>query len=83
MCILMKKENIKIKYLLKNSAILSLSGFLSIFLSLVAIPIHLKFAGLENFGNYLLFHLLLSLSFLLNLGISKSVVISSNNNKKI
>ncbi len=78
----MNSKSKKIKNLLTNSAILSLPGFISIFLSLLSIPIHLKFAGLENFGNYLLFHLILSLSLLLNLGIAKSIVISSNFEKK-
>ena len=72
----------KIKSLLTNSSILSLPGFISIFLSILSIPIHLKFAGLENYGDYLLFHILLTLSMLFNFGISKSVVISSNFEKK-
>ncbi len=74
----MNSKSIKNKNLLLNSAILSSPGFFSIFLSLLSIPIHLKFAGLENFGNYLLFHLLLSISLFFNVGISKSIVISSN-----
>lgn len=74
----MKIKSIKFKNLLTNSAILSLPGFFSIFLSLLSIPIHLKFAGLENFGDYFLFHIILSLSLLFNFGISKSIVISSN-----
>ncbi len=78
----MKSNSKKIKNLIANSAILSFPGFISIFLSLLSIPIHLKFAGLENFGNYFLFHILLSLSLLFNLGISKAVVISSNFEKK-
>ena len=78
----MKSNSKKIKNLIVNSAILSFPGFISIFLSLLSIPIHLKFAGLENFGNYFLFHILLSLSLLFNLGISKAVVISSNFEKK-
>ncbi len=78
----MKSNSKKIKNLITNSVILSLPGFVSILLSLLSIPIHLKFAGLENFGNYFLFHILLSLSLLLNLGISKAVVISSNFEKK-
>ncbi len=72
----------KIKSLLTNSSILSLPGFVSIFLSILSIPIHLKFAGVENYGDYLLFHILLSLSVILNFGISKSVVISSNFEKR-
>ncbi len=78
----MKIKSIKIKNLLKNSLILSIPGFISIFLSLVSIPIHLKIAGIENYGNYLLFHILLSISLILNLGISKTTVISSNIIKK-
>ena len=78
----MKSQPQKIKNLIANSVILSFPGFISIFLSLLSIPIHLRFAGLENFGNYFLFHILLSLSLLLNLGISKAVVISSNFEKK-
>ena len=67
------------KKLLFSSTILSLPGLISIFVSLLAIPIHLKIAGIENYGNYIMFHLLLTISFLLNLGISKSIVISINN----
>ena len=48
----MKSQSQKIKNLIANSVILSFPGFISIFLSLLSIPIHLKFAGLENFGNY-------------------------------
>ena len=78
----MKIKSIRIRNLLKNSIILSLPGFVSIFLSILSIPIHLKIAGLENYGNYLLFHFLLSLSLLFNLGISKTIVIGSNFEKK-
>ena len=67
------------KKLLFNSAILSIPGFISIFISLLAIPIHLKIAGIENYGNYIIFHFFLTVSFLLNLGIAKSIVISINN----
>ena len=71
-------KSVQIKNLLKSSLILSIPGFVSIFLSIVSIPIHLKIAGMENYGNYLLFHILLSLSLILNLGISKVIVIGSN-----
>ena len=67
------------KKLLFNSAILSVPGLISIFISLLAIPIHLKIAGIENYGNYIIFHFFLTISFLLNLGIAKSIVISINN----
>ena len=74
----MKTKNKLLKNLYTNSLILSLPGFFSIFLSLFAIPIHLKAFGIDNYGNYLIFHIFLSLSFLLNFGISKTIVISSN-----
>jgi len=67
------------KKLLFSSTILSLPGLISIFVSLLAIPIHLKIAGIENYGNYIMFHLILTISFLINIGISKSIVISINN----
>lgn len=70
-----------ISRLILNSSILSLPGFFSIILSLVSIPIHLKFAGPESYGDYIIFHLILIISIILNFGISKSIVISINNHK--
>ena len=67
------------KKLLFNSAILSIPGLISIFISFLAIPVHLKIAGIENYGNYIIFHFFLTISFLLNLGIAKSITISINN----
>ena len=67
------------KKLLTNASFLSLPGILAIFISLVSIPIHLKTAGAENYGNYIIFHFLLTLGTLLNFGIGKSIVISINN----
>ena len=55
-------------------------GILSIFLSLLSIPIHIEIAGLENYGNYLFFHFILSISFLLNMGLAKTLVIAINKN---
>jgi O-antigen/teichoic acid export membrane protein len=63
----------------KNGIILSLPGLLSIIVSLVAIPIHLRVAGAENYGNYIIFHFILTISLILNLGIGKSIVISIGN----
>ena len=79
----MKTKNKLLKNLYTNSLILSLPGFFSIFLSLFAIPIHLKAFGTDNYGNYLIFHIFLSLSFLLNFGISKTIVISSNRYRQL
>ena len=74
----------KFKDLLTSSSILSVPGLVSIFISLLAIPIHLEYAGPENYGNYIIFHFILLISINLNFGIGKSVTISINNfiNKK-
>ena len=69
----------KFKNLLSISTILSVPGMISIFVSLLSIPIHLNFAGPESYGNYIIFHFILMISINLNLGIGKSAVISINN----
>ena len=74
--------NLKIHKLLINSSILSLPGILSILLSLTSIPIHLSIAGVENYGNYIIFHFVLIISSVLNLGIGKSIAVSINNHPK-
>ena len=61
--------NLKISKLLINSSILSLPGILSILLSLISIPVHLNIEGVENYGNYIIFHFLLIISAILNFGI--------------
>ena len=70
--------------LIKSSTVLSAPGIISIFISLLSIPIHLNQAGSENYGNYIIFHFILMFSVNLNFGIGKSTVISINNipNKK-
>ncbi len=73
---------IKFKSLLRNSSILSAPGIISIFISLISIPIHLNYAGPENYGNYIIFHFILIFSINFNLGIGKSVAISINNFSK-
>ena len=70
---------IKFNNLLKGSTILSLPGIISIFISLLSIPIHLNYAGPENYGNYIIFHFILMIAINLNLGIGKSTTISINN----
>ena len=67
---------IKNNKLILNGIILSLPGLLSIIISLIAIPIHLSVAGAENYGNYIIFHLILTISVMFNIGIGKSIVIS-------
>ena len=73
---------IKFKQLIKNSAILSVPGIISIFISLLSIPIHLNYAGAESYGNYMIFHFILMISLNFNFGIGKSTVISVNNYPK-
>ena len=73
---------IKFKKLIKNSAILSLPGIISIFISLLSIPIHLNYAGAESYGNYMIFHFILMISLNFNFGIGKSTVVSINNYPK-
>ena len=71
--------NLKIYRSIKNSSILSSPGILSVFLSLVSIPIHLEISGAESYGNYIVFHFLLIISVILNFGIGKSITVSINN----
>ena len=73
---------LKINELLKNSTILSVPGIVSILLSLLSIPIHLNIVGVENYGNYIIFHFLLIISSVLNFGIGKSIAVSINNYPK-
>jgi O-antigen/teichoic acid export membrane protein len=73
---------IEFKELIKNSTILSLPGFISIIISLIAIPVHLNFAGPQGYGNYIIFHFILMISVNLNFGIGKSTAISINNYPK-
>ena len=71
------------KKFFSNSFFASMPGAISIFLSFLSIPIHLKFAGTEHYGQYIFLHLLSSLGLLLNCGIGKitSINISRNTNK--
>ena len=72
--------SLKIHRLIKNSSILSTPGILSVFLSLVSIPIHLEISGVESYGNYIVFHFIfLIISIILNFGIGKSITVSINN----
>ena len=71
--------NLKLNRLIKNSSILSIPGILSVFFSLISIPIHLKISGVESYGNYIVFHFLLIVSLILNFGIGKSITVSINN----
>ena len=52
----------KFKRFIKKVLQFYLPGLVSIFISLLAIPIHLKYAGPENYGNYIIFHFILLIS---------------------
>jgi O-antigen/teichoic acid export membrane protein len=69
----MKKS--KFEYL-KGSLFYSLPGILSIFLSLVSIPIFLKFLNSTEFADYLMKHFILTFSIILNFNFGKIVCIS-------
>ena len=69
----------RFRNLIRSSTVLSAPGIISIFISLLSIPIHLNQAGPENYGNYIIFHFILMFSVNLNFGIGKSTVISINN----
>ena len=71
--------NLKFNNLLINSSILSLPGILSIFLSLLSIPVHLNIAGVLEVWKFYNFSFLIIISSILNLGIGKSIAVSVNN----
>ena len=55
----------------KNLFISSSPGLLSIFLSFFSIPVYLKYLGYEEYGNYLILHILLSITMITNLNLGK------------
>ena len=54
----------------------SLPGFISIILSLLSIPIYLKYAGTVEYGNYIFLHFLSFVAPILNFGFGKISAIS-------
>ena len=58
-----------------NTFITSLPGILSIFLSLISIPIYLNEIGIANYGNYIIQHFILTISFITNLNFGKIISI--------
>ena len=77
---------IRKKSLLKGTALSVLPGLLSIVLSIISIPIFLNRVGPEVYGGYIIFHIILSLSMILNLNFGKIISIrlpkESDKNKK-
>ena len=74
----MNKSN---KKFFLNSFFSSLPGFISILLSLLSIPIYLKFGGKEEYGNYIFLHFLSFIAPILNLGLGKIAAINVSKNK--
>lgn len=64
-----------------NSFFSSLPGFISILLSLLSIPIYLKFGGKEEYGNYIFLHFLSFIAPILNFGLGKISAINVSKNK--
>lgn len=64
-----------------NSFFSSLPGFISILLSLLSIPIYLKFGGKEEYGNYIFLHFLSFIAPILNFGLGKVSAINVSKNK--
>ena len=61
----------KINIYSKNIIINLLPGLLSIILSFFSIPIYLNYLGLEQYGNFLILHILLSIVMITNLNLGK------------
>ena len=74
----MNKSN---KKFFLNSFFSSLPGFISILLSLLSIPIYLKFGGKEEYGNYIFLHFLSFIAPILNFGLGKISAINVSKNK--
>ena len=55
----------------KNLFVSSLPGFISIFLSFFSIPVYLQYLGYEEYGNYLILHIFLSITMITNLNLGK------------
>ena len=66
-----KKIFLMINKYTKNLFISSSPGLLSILLSFFSIPVYLKYLGYEEYGNYLILHILLSITMITNLNLGK------------
>lgn len=66
-----------------NSFFSGLPGFISILLSLLSIPIYLKYGGKEEYGNYIFLHFLGFIGQIFNLGLGKISAVSIAQNKSV
>lgn len=65
------KKTIKNLIFLKNVTFLTIPSLLSIAIALISVPVHLKYAGKTDYGNYLFYHFFFSAGLLFNFGFSK------------
>jgi O-antigen/teichoic acid export membrane protein len=66
-----------------NSLFSSLPGFVSILLSLLSIPIYLKYGGTEEYGSYIFLHFLSFAGQIFNLGLGKISAITIAQDKSV
>jgi O-antigen/teichoic acid export membrane protein len=76
----MNKSN---KKFFLNSFFSGLPGFISILLSLLSIPIYLKYGGTEEYGSYIFLHFLSFVGQIFNLGLGKISAITIAQNKSV
>lgn len=65
---------------IKNCLTTASPSVISIFFSIISIPIYLFYNGLIDYGNYIFFHIVSSAGLLLNFGIGKAIVIEYKKN---
>jgi O-antigen/teichoic acid export membrane protein len=72
----------KNKIFFLNSFLSALPGFFSVLLSLLSIPIYLKYGGTKEYGDYIFLHFLSFIAIILNLGLGKisTIIISQKKN---
>lgn len=66
-----------------NSFFSALPGFISILLSLLSIPIYLKYGGTKEYGSYIFLHFLSFIGQIFNLGLGKISAITIAQNKNV
>jgi len=60
---------------IRKCLVSSYPGVISTIISIISIPIYLSINGVADYGNYIFFHFVSSLGFILNLGLGKGSVI--------
>jgi hypothetical protein len=65
---------------IKNCLITTSPSVISIFFSIISIPVYLFYNGLIDYGNYVFLHIVSSAGLFLNLGLGKAIVIEYKKN---